>query len=102
MQAHTSGFSYQTKIYRTCAIKCPYADLDAIPLVTALYPISVARAQSTFLTASEKARQVIGYCCLETRPSGTQTIKKNRFETKWRRIRAKREQRIPNIRFRRH
>ena len=24
-QAHSSGFSYQTKIYRTCAIKCPYA-----------------------------------------------------------------------------
>ena len=38
--------------------------VDAIPLVTTLYPISVARAQSTFLTASEKARQVIGYCCL--------------------------------------
>ena len=29
--------------------------VDAMPLVTALYPISVARAQSTFLTASEKA-----------------------------------------------
>ena len=39
--------------------------VDAIPLVTALYPISVARAQSTFLTASEKARQVIGYLKLE-------------------------------------
>ena len=29
--------------------------VDAMPLVTALYPISVAQAQSTFLTASEKA-----------------------------------------------
>ena len=29
--------------------------VDAMSLVTALYPISVAQAQSTFLTASEKA-----------------------------------------------
>ena len=26
-QAYTSGFSYQTKIYRTCATKCPSATL---------------------------------------------------------------------------
>ena len=38
--------------------------VDVKRLVTALYPISVARAQSTFLTASEKVRQIIGCRCL--------------------------------------
>ena len=31
MQAHTSGLSYQTKIYRTCATKCPSDDSCSIP-----------------------------------------------------------------------
>ena len=33
---------------------------DAKRLVTALYPISVARAQKTFLTAFKKVRRIIG------------------------------------------
>ena len=37
---------------------------DAIHLVTALYLILIAQAQSTFLTAFEKVRQIIGCCCL--------------------------------------
>ena len=34
------------------------------PVVTALYPISVARALSTFLSAPNKMHQTIGCCCL--------------------------------------
>ena len=38
--------------------------IDVKRLITALYPIWVARAQSTFLTASEKVRRILVCRCL--------------------------------------
>ena len=55
-QAHTSGFSYQTKIYRTCATKCPSAPQDKIRLILVPSLTTIFRANCWSYVGSNQGK----------------------------------------------